>query len=82
MQGTLMMLVDVAFVISMRAGDLLGSKIYTSFPADGFFRSVLATTAVYALILPAILLVPKDLSATRDGERNLAMETAILIESA
>jgi hypothetical protein len=31
---------------------------------------VIATTAVYALILPLILLVPKELIATADGEPN------------
>jgi predicted MFS family arabinose efflux permease len=82
MQGTLMMLVDGAFVIAMRAGDLLGSKIYTSFPERGFLYCVIATTAMYALILPLILLVPKDLMATADGERNPAMEAAILMETA
>jgi hypothetical protein len=37
---------------------------------------------MYALILPLILLVPKDLSATGDGERNPAMEAAVLMETA
>lgn len=82
MQGTLMMLVDGAFVIAMRAGDLLGSRIYTSFPVRGFLYCVIATTAMYALILPLILLVPKDLAATTDGEPNPAMEAAILMETA
>ena len=81
MQGTLMMLVDGAFVIAMRAGDLLGAKIYTSFPERGFLYCVIATTVMYALILPLILLVPKDLTSTADGERNPAMEAAILIET-
>ena len=31
---------------------------------------MIATTAVYALILPLILLVPKELIATADGEAN------------
>jgi hypothetical protein len=34
---------------------------------------VIATTVVYALILPLILLVPKDLIATADGESNRAI---------
>lgn len=82
LQGTLMMLVDGAFVVAMRAGDLLGSKIYTSFPARGFLYCVIMTTAMYALILPVILLVPKDLATTTDGERNPAMEATILMEAA
>ncbi|MGO9432878.1 MAG: MFS transporter [Terracidiphilus sp.] len=82
MQGTLMMLVDGAFLIAMRAGDLLGSKIYTSFPERGFLYCVIVTSAMYALILPLMLLVPKDLTVTVDGERNPAMEAAILMETA
>lgn len=82
LQGTLMMLVDGAFVIAMRAGDLLGSRIYTTFPERGFLYCVIATTAMYALILPLILFVPKDLAATTDGEPNPGMETAILMETA
>jgi predicted MFS family arabinose efflux permease len=68
LQGTLMMLVDGVLALSMRGGDLLGSAIYNSSPAHGFLYCVIATTAVYAMILPLILLVPKDLIATADGE--------------
>lgn len=82
LQGTLMMLIDGAFVIAMRAGDLLGSRIYTAFPERGFLYCVILTTAVYAMILPVILAVPKDLTATADGEPNPAMEAAILMETA
>ena len=34
----------------------------------GFAVCVVAITAVYALILPALLLVPKHLVATADGQ--------------
>jgi len=68
LQGTLMMLVDGVFVLSARGGDLLGSAIYNSSPANGFTYCVMATTAVYALILPLILLIPKNLTALADGE--------------
>jgi len=68
LQGTLMMLVDGVFVLSSRGGDLLGSRIYNSSPTHGFGYCVIATTAVYALILPLILLLPKQLIATADGE--------------
>jgi hypothetical protein len=54
--------------LSMRGGDLLGSAIYNSSPKYGFLYCVIATTGVYAMILPLILLVPKDLIATADGE--------------
>ena len=59
LQGTLMMLVDGVYVLAARGGDLLGSGIYGSSPTHGFLYCVIATTAVYALILPLILLVPE-----------------------
>jgi len=65
-----MMLVDGVLALSARAGDLLGSRIYSSSPTYGFTYCVIATTVVYALILPLIALTPKGLIATRDGEPN------------
>jgi hypothetical protein len=41
---------------------------------------VLVTAAVYTLILPLILLVPKELIATADGEPNPQVEGEILAE--
>jgi MFS family permease len=82
LQGTLMMLVDGVFALSARGGDLLGSKIYTSSPTNGFLYCVAATTVVYALILPLILLVPKNLIATADGEQNPEIEAEVLDEIA
>jgi hypothetical protein len=70
LQGTLMMLVDGAWQLSYRGSDVLGAWIYNGSPAHGFLYCVIATTAVYALILPAILVVPKELIATADGEPN------------
>lgn len=72
LQGTLMMLVDGVLALSGRAGDLLGSWIYNSSPSHGFTYCVIATTVVYALILPLIPLAPKALVATRDGEPDAA----------
>ncbi len=80
LQGTLMMLVDGLVELSGRAGDLLGSQIYNSSPTHGFLYCVIATTVVYALILPVILLVPKELIATADGEPNPVVEAEVLIE--
>jgi hypothetical protein len=80
LQGTLMMLVDGLIELSGRAGDLLGSQIYNSSPTHGFLYCVIATTLVYALILPVILLVPKELTATADGEPNPVVEAEVLIE--
>ncbi|WP_296228988.1 MFS transporter [Ralstonia sp. UBA689] len=78
LQGTLMMLVDGVFALSARAGDLLGSWIYASGATHGFTYCVIATTVVYALILPLIPLAPKALIATRDGEPNLEVEAQAL----
>ena len=80
LQGTLMMMVDGFYQLSYRGGDLLGAKIYSSSPAHGFLYCVIATTAVYAFILPVLLLIPKELIATTDGERNPTLEAEILTE--
>jgi hypothetical protein len=82
LQGTLMMLVDGVYQFSYRGGDLLGSWIYGQSPAHGFVNCVIVTTAVYALILPLILLVPRELIATADGERNPVLEAQVLAEIA
>ena len=75
-----MMLVDGVYVLAGRGGDRLGTGIYSSSPAHGFLYCVIATTAVYALILPLILLVPKELIATADGEPNPKVEAEMLKE--
>lgn len=80
LQGTLMMLVDGVLALSARAGDLLGSHIYNSSPAHGFAYCVMATTVVYALILPLIAMAPKALIATRDGEPNSEVDAEALNE--
>ena len=82
LQGTLMMMVDGMYLLSYRGGDLLGAQIYASSPEHGFLYCALATTAVYALILPVILLIPKELIATADGEKNPKMEAEMLSEVA
>ena len=80
LQGTLMMMVDGVYLLSYRGGDLLGARIYSSSPTHGFLYCALATTAVYALILPVILLIPKELIATSDGQPNPVVEAEILEE--
>jgi hypothetical protein len=80
LQGTLMMMVDGVYQFSYRGGDLLGAKIYSSSPAHGFLYCVIATTAVYALIPPVLLLIPKELIATADGESNPQVEAEVLTE--
>jgi hypothetical protein len=80
LQGTLMMMVDGVLALSARGGDLLGSWIYNSSPAHGFLYCVIATTVVYASILPLILLVPRDLIATADGQASPSLEAEVLQE--
>ncbi len=82
LQGALMMMVDGMYMLSYRGGDILGARIYASSPEHGFLYCALATTAVYALILPVILLIPKDLIATMDGEANPELERQTLAEIA
>jgi Major Facilitator Superfamily len=74
LQGTLMMMVDGVYQLSYRGSDVLGVQLYNSSPKNGFLYCVIATTAVYALILPMLLLIPKKLIATKDGEHNIEME--------
>jgi Na+/melibiose symporter-like transporter len=63
---TLMMSVGLNWVAS-RFGDVLGTNLYDHY--GGFTACVVAITIVYALILPTLLLVPKELIATADGQR-------------
>jgi MFS family permease len=65
-QGMMMMLFLAFYYFSVRAGDLLGTWIYDKH--GGFIPTVVVTIIVYALILPVILIVPKNLTATKDGE--------------
>ena len=64
--GSTMMLFLGCYYFSSRAGDFLGTWIYDNH--GGFIPTVIVTTIVYALILPVLLLVPKRLTATKDGE--------------
>jgi hypothetical protein len=75
-----MMMADGMFYLSYRAGDLLGSAIYSSSPRYGFVYCVIAITVVYASILPVLLLIPKGLTDTRDGEANPAFEAMVAAE--
>jgi MFS family permease len=66
LQGTTLMMSSSIFFIVSRSGDVLGTSLYDDY--GGFAACVIAITVVYALILPALLLVPKHLTATTDGE--------------
>ena len=71
LQGTMMMLFTSLYYFAVRFGDLFGTFLYDH--VGGFYTALWATIGVYALILPALLLVPKQLIATADGEA-LAVE--------
>jgi hypothetical protein len=66
LEGTIVMMSSAIYYIVSRLGDLLGTVIYQRF--GGFTVCVIAITVVYALILPTLLLVPRRLLATADGE--------------
>lgn len=66
LEGTTLMMSNSVFVIISRFGDVLGTNLYDHY--GGFAVCVIAITVVYALILPVLLLVPKHLIATADGQ--------------
>jgi hypothetical protein len=66
LQGTVMMLYWALFYVADRFGDVLGGALYERF--HNFDACVVAITVVYALILPILWLVPRRLTATKDGE--------------
>ena len=66
LQGTTLMMSGGLYFIASRFGDVLGTNLYDHY--GGFSACVIAITVVYALILPTLLLVPKRLTATADGQ--------------
>jgi hypothetical protein len=66
LEGTIVMMTTALYFLVSRLGDLLGTVLYQKF--GGFDVCVAAITIVYALILPTLLLVPRRLLATADGE--------------
>ncbi len=66
LQGAAMMMSIGLVSLVTRFGDVLGTALYDRF--GDFKVCVIAITVVYALILPMLLLVPKRLTATADGE--------------
>jgi MFS family permease len=65
LQGTMMMLSWSMYALAQNFGNLLGTDLYEHH--GGFLACVLATTFVYALMLPMLLFVPKALIAHPDG---------------
>jgi hypothetical protein len=66
LQGTTLMMSGSLYFVAQRFGDVLGTNLYDHH--GGFAVCVIAITAVYALILPTLLLVPERLVATADGQ--------------
>ena len=66
LQGTTLMLSNSLYFVVVRFGDVLGTHLYDRY--GGFAVCVIAITIVYALILPALLLVPNEAVATADGQ--------------
>ena len=66
LQGTMLMMSSSLYFVVSRFGDILGTTLYDRY--GGFTACVVAITVVYALILPTLLLVPKSLIATADGQ--------------
>jgi hypothetical protein len=80
LQGTLMMMIAATFALSSRGGDVLGSWLYGLSPTYGFQYCVIAITLTYALILPVIPFIPKEITSTADGEPNPEEEARVLDE--
>ena len=81
LQGSLMMLVASVFELSYRGGDVVGARIFASSPEHGFLYCVIAITVVYALMLPVLLLIPKEVIATADGEANPVLDAQVRMET-
>lgn len=65
LEGTLMMFAWSMYALAQNIGNFVGTVLYEH---GGIAMCVLATTFVYALMLPAILFVPKGLIALPDGQ--------------
>lgn len=65
LQGSAVMLFSAMLYLGFRGGDLLGANLYAS---HGYATVALLTVLVNALCLPALLLVPRRLMRTKDGE--------------
>jgi Major Facilitator Superfamily len=66
LQGTTLMMSSSLYFIVSRFGDVLGTRLYDYY--GGFAACVFAIAIVYTLIMPVLLLVPKHLIATADGQ--------------
>jgi Na+/melibiose symporter-like transporter len=65
LEGTMMMMAWSLYALAVNVGNWWGTDLYEHH--GGFVACVIATTVVYAAILPVLLLVPKRLIASADG---------------
>jgi hypothetical protein len=82
LQGALMMLVAGMYELAYRGGDFVGTSIYASSATRGFAYCVAAGTATSILMVVVLLLVPKEIVATADGEPSPDREREVLAEIA
>ncbi len=66
LHGTMMMMFLAMYYVSLRFGDVFGAWLYDR--QGGFQTAIYATVAIYAMILPLLLLVPRRLKQSVDGE--------------
>jgi hypothetical protein len=82
LQGALMMLVAGMYELAYRGGDFIGTRIYASSATHGFMYCVAAATATSVIMLGVLLLIPREIIATADGERSPEVERETLAEIA
>jgi len=75
LQGTMMMLVTTMYWMAGRFGDVLGTDLYDHH--GGFLTAVLVSIPINALILPVLLLAPRSLIDTADGEARAETDPAV-----
>jgi MFS family permease len=65
LEGTMMMMLWSMYWIAVTFGDLWGADLYEHH--GGFNTALMATIAVYAAILPIVLLIPRRITAGKDA---------------
>lgn len=65
LEGTATMMGWSLYWIAFRSSDVFGSYLYDH---GGFLTTVIVTTACYVLILPVLLIIPKSLLGSKEGE--------------
>jgi hypothetical protein len=66
LEGSMIMMFIAMYYVSLRFGDVLGAYLFDK--QGGYHTAVYASMGVYALILPMLLLVPRRLTHTYEGE--------------